>query len=343
MTASASISAASTKPAASASAAVSASPATSAAGSTAASAKPAAASGKPAASAAPVVGNLFTIQATEYKFDAPDSIPGGLTTIRLTDVGKQPHEAQLFRLNSGVTGDQFQTALKNPNPAGALKLSTATGGVAAVDPGTTAESIMDLQPGQYYLLCFLPDANGVPHFVHGMLKAFTVTKPSAAAASPQASTTVTLKDFTFEMPATLPAGATIVKVTNEGPQPHQMEIARLAPGKTAQDVTSFFASQPSGPPPASAVAAAASGSAAPASAAPPARPEAPASGKLQAAPGPPPFQALGGMNGLSKGESGWAVLNLTPGDYVAFCAIPDISGSLKPHIDLGMIKAFTVK
>jgi len=253
-----------------------------------------------------------------------------MTTIRLTDAGKEPHEVQLFRLNQGVTADQFQAALKNPNPAEALKVSTATGGVAAVDPGGTAESVMDLKPGQYFLVCFLPDPNGLPHLAHGMVKPLTVMAPAASAsagASPQANTTVTLKDFSFDMPASLPAGTVIVKVTNDGPQPHQMEIAKLAPGKTSQDVSTFFASQP----------------APPASGAPAASSSAAASGKPQAAAGPPPFQDLGGMNGLSKGESGWAVLNLTPGDYVAFCAIPDENGSLKPHIDLGMIKAFSVK
>lgn len=333
-TASASVSTASTKPAASVSVASPAKPAASTSSSPAASGQPAA-----SLSAGPVVGNPFSVQATEYSFSAPDSLPGGLTTIRLTDTGKEPHEVQLFRLNSGVTTDQFQTALKNPNPAEVLKLTTADGGVAAVDPGGTAESVMDLLPGQYYLVCFLPDANGIPHLVHGMVKPLTVNQPAASAsavASPQAGATVTLKDFSFDMPATLPAGTTIVKVTNDGPQTHQMEVAKVAPGKTAQEVASFFANQPSGPPPSAAVAPAASGSAA-ASAAPPARPEASVSGKPQATPGPPPFQDLGGMNGLAKGESGWAVLNLTPGDYVALCAIPDAGGSLKPHVDLGMI------
>jgi len=337
--------AASTKPAASTSAAAPASAKPAASG--AASAKPAA-----SASAGPVVGNLFSVQAMEYSFAAPDSIPGGMTTIRLTDNGKEPHEVQLVKLNSGVTADQFQTALRNPNPAELLKVAVGTGGVPAVDPGGTAEAVMDLQAGQYYLICFLPGPDGMPHFLHGMVKALTVNAPAAsasAAASPQAAASITMSDFTFDMPSSLPAGTTIVKVTNNGPQLHQMAVAKLAPGKTVQDVSQFFASQPAGPPPsgASGAPAAASASAKPAAsgaaASGAARPEAGASGGPQAAAGPPPFEDMGGMNGLSKGESGWAVLNLTPGNWVALCAIPDQSGSLKPHVDLGMIKAFTVQ
>jgi len=34
---------------------------------------------------------------------------------------------------------------------------------------------LDLAPGEYGLLCFLPDAkDGKPHFVHGMHKQITV-------------------------------------------------------------------------------------------------------------------------------------------------------------------------
>jgi hypothetical protein len=53
---------------------------------------------------------------------------------------------------------------------------------------------------------------------------------------------------------------------------------------------------------------------------------------------------MGGMNALTKGTTGITVLDLSPGNYVAVCNVPDQS---MPHGDahahLGMIKGFTVK
>ena len=35
---------------------------------------------------------------------------------------------------------------------------------------------VDLEPGEYIALCFVPDANdGAPHLVHGMVLPFTVS------------------------------------------------------------------------------------------------------------------------------------------------------------------------
>ncbi len=44
--------------------------------------------------------------------------------------------------------------------------------------------------------------------------------------------------------------------------------------------------------------------------------------------GPPPFEPVGGMQGLSVGGSGYLELDLSPGSYIASCDIPDpVSGS----------------
>ena len=42
------------------------------------------------------------------------------------------------------------------------------------------------------------------------------------------------------------------------------------------------------------------------------------------------------------GQTGWAHLDLTPGDYVAVCFIPSAAHEGKPHFALGMVKGFTV-
>jgi hypothetical protein len=49
------------------------------------------------------------------------------------------------------------------------------------------------------------------------------------------------------------------------------------------------------------------------------------------------------MNGLDVGLSGYAELELAPGNYVAICNIPSPKGNGAPHFMLGMVQGFTVK
>jgi hypothetical protein len=100
----------------------------------------------------------------------------------------------------------------------------------------------------------------------------------------------------------LPAGRSTLRVVNDGQQFHEIAVMRLAPGKTLDDAKGFFS--------------------------------APA--------GPPPFEPLGGMQGLDPGGSGYMTLDLQPGQYVAVCHIPD-RASGKSHLSLGMIAGFTVQ
>jgi hypothetical protein len=51
------------------------------------------------------------------------------------------------------------------------------GGVATLDPGLTAQFSADLTPGDYGMICFIPDAkDGKPHLAHGMMKSFKVER-----------------------------------------------------------------------------------------------------------------------------------------------------------------------
>ena len=66
--------------------------------------------------ATPAAPNVVNITASEYKFDAPDSIPAGLTTFSLTDSGKEIHHASLMKLDSGKTLADLENGIKNMKP-----------------------------------------------------------------------------------------------------------------------------------------------------------------------------------------------------------------------------------
>jgi hypothetical protein len=54
------------------------------------------------------------------------------------------------------------------------------GGVTPMSVGETNWISVDLEPGSYALICFIPDQRGdaKPHFMHGMTKEFEVGQGS---------------------------------------------------------------------------------------------------------------------------------------------------------------------
>jgi hypothetical protein len=245
---------------------------------------------------------VIDIMASDYAFDAPDTLPAGLVTIRLMNHGREPHHAQVLRLNDGVSFDDFAAALQAEGDR-ALRLTTLTGGPGALSTLKTTEVTLDLTPGSYALACFISGPDGVPHLAKGMLKPLTVTPTGAQQASaPEVSGTMLLRDFSFDLPDTVPAGTVSYRVVNAGPQPHELNLLKLAPGASASEVLAWQPDQGT----------------------------------------PPPFEAVGGMNGLSQGVDDYLTLDLQPGEYVAICNIPD-PGSGVAHSRLGMIRLFTVK
>src|SRR5574341_880704 len=56
--------------------------------------------------------NRVAIIATEYAFQAPDTIPAGLTTFRLINHGQEIHHAMLMRIGEGKTLADLQQGLQ---------------------------------------------------------------------------------------------------------------------------------------------------------------------------------------------------------------------------------------
>ena len=246
----------------------------------------------------------ISIEAADFSFKAPASLPEGWVSVTLTNSGQEPHHVQFLRLKDGVSMEQFQEALKQ-GEGPALAISTLTGGVGAIAPGQTAQAILNLPAGNYVILCLIasPDDH-LPHLAKGMISPIVVKAAQGVpAAEPSPNLTVRLKDFSFTIPEKLPAGPTTIKVINDGPEYHEFNLLKLAEGKTLQDVAHY----------------------------------------MEAPDGPPPFIAIGGMNGLDVGRTGYVAIDFQPGTYVAICNIPSPKAEGSPHSMLGMIKEFSVE
>jgi hypothetical protein len=255
------------------------------------------------ATAAPAPANVVNITTSEYKFDAPDSIPAGLTTFKLTNGGKEMHHATLIKLDSGKTFQDLMTGMKNMKPgAPPPGWVIPAGGPNAVAPTGATALTMVLDPGNYALVCFIPDAKGVPHMVKGMTKSLTVTpNASANTTPPNADVTVTLEDYKFNFSKPLTAGKHTLKISTAPGQPHEFTLFQLLPGKKAEDIPKYVQAGMQGSPPAI---------------------------------------PLGGVAGMATGRDVYYDVDLKPGDYALVCFVEGPDG--KPHFAHGMIQQIKV-
>jgi uncharacterized cupredoxin-like copper-binding protein len=255
---------------------------------------------KPASGDAPTAS--VSITAKDYAFEAPTSIHAGVTTMHLTNQGKELHHAQLIKLGDGKTIEDAAQALRNPGPLPSW--IDFIGGPNAVAPGGKATATAVLAPGHYAYLCFVYGPDGVVHAAKGMMYPFEVTGDSSAAKAelPAASTIFALSDYTFQSSRPLTAGHQTIKVENLGPQPHELALLKLAPGKTVEAFAIW------------------------------------AEGGMK---GPPPAEPVGGVALLDQGASGTFTADLTKGNYGLLCFVPDAKDG-KPHLAHGMMKTITV-
>jgi hypothetical protein len=188
----------------------------------------------------------MVVTASNYRFDAPASVPAGRTTIRLVNRGPELHHVQLVRIAAGHTVKDLadRLAANDLSP----RWVTYVGGPNAPVPGGEASATVDLAPGQYAILCLIPSPDGVPHVMKGMLKPVTVTAATRPTAAPAADVRMTLTDYAFGLSTDIRPGHHTIRVENQVAQPHQVLLVQLAPGRTAEQVAAWVDKQ-QGPPP----------------------------------------------------------------------------------------------
>jgi uncharacterized cupredoxin-like copper-binding protein len=166
----------------------------------------------------------------------------------MANIGKEPHQAGLARIDSGKTLAEVQGAMMAPGapPAWAVFV----GGPDVVAPGDTANSTQVLSPGTYVFICFFPSPDGTAHLEKGMIRPLVVKGPARAAAEPGGEAVVTLTDYGFALSRPLTAGTHAIRIENAGPQLHEVMVLALAPGKSARDLVAWAAHDMKGPAPA---------------------------------------------------------------------------------------------
>ncbi len=201
-------------------------------------------------------GHVVEVTATEYAFDAPLEIPSGWTTFRMKNAGEQEHFLVLWPLPEGKMLENYKNEILTPfeqatkayragtvDRAGLMENLGAqlpewfayaikgAGGPGLTAPGRTAQTTVQLRPGNYVMECYVRTPDGDYHSMLGMIRSLTVTDEASGAPPPTANIEMTLANYDIETTGDLTAGTHTVRVqvieNPEGLLPHDIHLARL--------------------------------------------------------------------------------------------------------------------
>ncbi len=117
----------------------------------------------------------------------PEEVDAGKTTVHLANEGKELHEMIIFRIADDVTAP-VEDLLQLPEEEMGGKIEPK--GMVFAMPGAKSATTVDLEPGRYAVICFIPvgttpeameqagpnsaPPEGPPHFSQGMVHEMTV-------------------------------------------------------------------------------------------------------------------------------------------------------------------------
>lgn len=107
------------------------------------------------------------VTATDFHFDADFPTSAGRYSFVINNDGAEPHLAILARLEDGVTVEQALQAEGEEGVAESFESEVAP-------PGEQTVVSAELTPGNWVLICPIPDAEGTPHVAMGMVHDFTI-------------------------------------------------------------------------------------------------------------------------------------------------------------------------
>lgn len=247
--------------------------------------------------------------ATNPGVGIPEQVEAGFVTVTVANAG-DGYDLVLYRLREGSTLEQLAPLCQNI----ADTLASEGGfGIAVHEAEAVAEMLGDrlsaegqlssigyvLEEGSYVLA-----GSSMAAITTVIRQGFEVVASDTSTPAPEADVMVQMKDFAYDMPSDIKAGEQTWAVSNVGTQVLNMNLYKLAEGKTVADLNTFLQSQE----------------------------------------GDPPGEIVNWAGLLSAGRTQYITFDLDPGSYAAFGDVLDYSadGTGQKTFALGMIQGFTV-
>lgn len=231
---------------------------------------------------APPAPPLVRIDSYDFGFQVAERIPAGLVHLRLVNQGPDIHEAMLVRFTdpAGSAARYADSVRADVDfPAFAFDI----GGAGLAEPGDSNDVWMNLEPGRYAFVCWMSG-----HLRQGMARDLEVVAAAASdAAPPEADIVIQMTEYGYVVTGPMTPGNHVIKVENVGHEPHEADVVRLHPGKTAEDYFDWLRSEEAGPPPA---------------------------------------EFVGGVGDFVSGRRVWMAVDFSPGRYLVLCQVPSPAG-----------------
>jgi len=116
------------------------------------------------------------IEMVDFDFVMPEGIQAGKQLWEVANHGQQLHHMVLLRLDEGRTMNDVTAFMES---ADGVPPGEEAGYVGLLSKGQSAFVEVDLEPGEYVAICFIPDhgasATSTDHAHLGMVQSFTVT------------------------------------------------------------------------------------------------------------------------------------------------------------------------
>jgi plastocyanin len=191
----------------------------------------------------------LTITASEagkqLHLSVPKSVPAGLVTVELTNMGKAFHEAQLIRLEPGHTPEdaiQVIAAEGAPSPG----WIHAAGGTGPAPPGGKRSATQRLRPGNY-IVYDAPFQNEGKGLKFGLASFKVQGEADDGGKLPKALAKIEAYEYGFRVSG-LTIGKNSVEFSNTGSEPHHVIAVPYKRGATLAEVREAFRAGGAEPP-----------------------------------------------------------------------------------------------
>jgi hypothetical protein len=167
------------------------------------------------------------VTARDYALDVKGStaLRPGPVAIVAHNAGRQAHGFVLAKLKDGLSARQvIDTFKKDPRAGGAMLLYA--GGTTTLPSGSTWKGTTTFDPGTYLMLDVGYGGGRLNFTRQGEIRAFTVRGNSLSAPTVKPVTTVSLWDYTVEMPDRI-SGRGPMLIRNTGNDTHQLSFIRV--------------------------------------------------------------------------------------------------------------------